>query len=301
MITKSVESDIDIDEIYSDAEFNCRGDAITPGSVMDLATDIDTNPAGLMTSILIQPYIHEFNKKIKYRIITGHRRYAACKLLKWKAIPSKVLHNLSVSEAKVINITENLKRKDLNIMQEARSLDTMVKLGMSPAGIAKKLDMGTKWVTDRLLLLQLPEDVQNEAAAGIIKAAHVAELVKVQKLSIDKMYEAVRGIKNTNGRRKIIVRIPKAQNATIKREYRKMSDIFRIQDATTSCLGTNLGSKALAYVVGEISALDYLREVKREADLLGIPWSIPQSYIQEDQLDKRKEGMKLHLEAITVG
>ena len=295
-----LETDVDMKSIYSDSEFNCRGDAITPGSVTELASDIATNPGGLMQRIIIQPYTHEVKKEIKYRIVAGHRRYAACKMLKWTTIPSVIIFGLSLEDAEVMNLTENLKRKDLNMLQEARALDKMQAKGLSPAQIAKRLDMGTRWVTERLLLLQLPEDVQQEAAAGIIKAAHIQELVKLSKLSLDRMYEGVRNIKNANGRRKIIVKVQNTQAATKKREFRNMSDVFKMQDCIVDGIGTNLGSRALAWAIGEISTLEFLADVKREADLLGLPWSVPSEYIEADRLEKKQEAMRMKLETVEV-
>lgn len=295
-----LEIDVDIKSIYSDSEFNCRGSAITPGSVTELASDIASNPGGLMQRIIIQPWTHECKPEIKYRIVAGHRRYAACKMLKWKMIPSVIIFGLSHEDAEVMNLTENLKRKDLNMLQEAIALDKMQGRGMSPAQIAKRLDMGTRWVSERLLLMQLPEDVQQEAAAGIIKPAHIQELVKLSRLSLDKMYEGVRNIKNANGRRKIIVKVQNTQAATKKREFRNMSDVFKMQDTLYDALSTSLGSRALAWVIGEISALDLLADVKKEADMLGLPWSIPSEYQEADRLEKKAEALKVRYEEVEV-
>lgn len=296
-----LEIDVDIKSIFTDHEFNCRGDVITPGSVTELAADIAANPIGLMQRIILQPWKHEVKPEIKYRVVAGNRRFSACKMLKWKTIPSVIFVGLSDEEAEVINLTENLKRKDLNMLQEARALDKMSARGMTPGEIAKRIDMGTTWVNQRLLLLQLPEDVQQEAAAGIIKAAHIQELVKLSKLSLDRMYEGVRNIKNANGRRKIIVRIPAAQEPVKKREFRKMSDVFKVQDACVDAIGTNLGSQALAWVINEIDTLEFLGAIKKEAVMLGLPWSIPSEFIEQAALEKKVNEQRTKMEAIEIG
>jgi ParB/RepB/Spo0J family partition protein len=297
-VLNKLEADIEVKKIFSDDEFNCRGDTITPGSVFELASSIASNPAGLMQRIIIQPYKHDIKHEIEYRVVAGHRRLAAIRSLKWKTIPAVVIIGLSDEDAEIMNIEENLKRKDLNILQEAKAFDKMLARGIPPAQIAKKLDLGKRYVDERLLLLQLPNDVQLEAAAGIIKASHIQELVKMSKLSLEKMYEGVRNIKNANGRRKIIVRVQNTQAPTKVREFRKMSDIFKVQDTILDGIGTNLASQALAWAIGEIGTIELLNSVKYEANLMGLPWSIPQDYIEEDRLEKKALAMRMKNEEV---
>lgn len=287
-----LETNIPTDQILSDNEFNCRGDAITAGSVIELAEDI--KQLGLLQRIIIQPWEDEFNNKIKYRIVAGHRRYAAMKLLKWQTVPSKILSGLNAEDAEVINISENLKRKDLNILQEARALDRMAARGASIETISKRLDVGRKWVKDRLLLMKLPSDIQQEAAAGIVKATHIEELIRLKKISVDKMYENVRNIKNQHGRRTIKVKDRKPvglsnNETTVKRILRPVSEIFKIQELMLNAIGTNLASQALAWAVGEIGVITLLDAIKYEADLLQIPWSIPQHIYEEERLREKQK------------
>lgn len=295
-----LETNIPTDQILSDNEFNCRGNAITAGSVIELAEDI--KQLGLLQRIIIQPWEDEFNSKIKFRIVAGHRRYAAMKLLKWQTVPSKILNGLNAEDAEVINISENLKRKDLNILQEARALDRMAARGASVETISKKLDVGRKWVKDRLLLMQLPSDVQQEAAAGIIKATHIEELIRLKKISVDKMYANVHTIKNQHGRRKITVKErkpvgPSNNETTVKRVLRPVSEIFKIQELMLNAIGTNLASQALAWAVGEIGVITLLDAIKYEADLLQIPWSIPQHIYDEER--EREKAKKVYVELVS--
>lgn len=271
------EIDILTEEIFIDTDFNCRGNDITPGSVMDLAADIKSN--SLLQRVIVQPWTTDINPKIKYRMVAGHRRFAACRVLKWKNIPCKILRNLSDEQAEIINLSENIKRKDLNILQEARSIEKMAQRGITNNQIAKRLDVANKWVDIRRKLLLLPDAVQQEAAAGIIKQTHIDQLYSLSK-NPEKMYEAIRNIKNSEDRRRTI-KVKKTEKLTDKlatRHFRNMSDIFKIQDLITDAIGTNLASRALAWAIGEIELKVLLQDVKAEADLLKYPWSIPQEY-----------------------
>ncbi len=276
---KTYEADIPMKSIFADAAFNCRGDDITPGSVMDLAEDIKQNPGGLLQRIILRPWVHERRPEIKFQVVAGNRRFTACRVLKWETIPAKVIEGLSDDDAEVINLSENLKRRDLNILQEAKAIDKMLARGVPPRIIAKRLDVYEAWVTTRIQLLKLPEDVQTEAALGIIKQSHIPQLIELYRINPDQMYEGVRNIKNRSvERKKIKIKIDHAKEATPKREYRNMSDVFKIQELMLDAIGTNLGSLALAWVIGEIDLTTLLSEVKREADLLQMPWSIPDEY-----------------------
>ncbi|MDE1971368.1 MAG: ParB/RepB/Spo0J family partition protein [Patescibacteria group bacterium] len=278
------DDDVLIKEIFSDPSFNCRGKDITPGSVADLAQDISTCPGGLLQRILIEPYTYADKPNIKYRVIAGNRRYAACKLLQWTHIPCKVITGLTEDQAEIINLNENIKRKELNILQEAKAIDKMLARGQSPAFIAKRLDVYQTWVDARIALLKLPKDVQEEAASGTIKQSHIQQLVQLKNQNLEKMYEAVRAIKNGSREDKKIVLKPDMTDklgVKVDREFRNMSDVFKIQDLIQDAIGSNLGARALAWVIGEISVYDFLKDIKAEADLLQIPWSIPDEYIPE--------------------
>ena len=154
--------DIDMSEIQHDDEFNCRG-KIAPFDVMDLVPDIKAR--GLDTPILLKR-TPEGPKKFK--IIAGHRRHAACKMLQWLKIPARIKEKLQPLEENIINLTENLKRQNLNMVQEARGLIAFKKFKWTEAMIAEKVGMSRGWVQVRLMLLDLPLDVQAQAAAGLM-------------------------------------------------------------------------------------------------------------------------------------
>ena len=108
--------DVLMSEIFSDDEFNCRG-RIIPLDVLDLAKSIKETK--LQQPIAVQPFKHPTNPNIKYRIIAGHRRFMAFVVNKSTTIPAIIRDGLSELDARLLNLTENLKRQDLNMLQEA--------------------------------------------------------------------------------------------------------------------------------------------------------------------------------------
>ncbi|GAG53330.1 unnamed protein product, partial [marine sediment metagenome] len=186
--------DMDMDDIYLDNEFNCRGQ-IVPMDVVDLAKDIKIN--GLQFPIAVQP-AEDVEGGLpeggKYRIVAGHRRFMAFRVNGEKKIPAMIKTGLSELRARLVNLSENLKREDLNILQEAGAVNSLRLLGMVQESIAVELGKSRTWVQIRLHLLRLPDDIQAEAAAGMLNQYQIRELFALD--DNEKRYSAVRKIKD---------------------------------------------------------------------------------------------------------
>src|ERR1019366_295766 len=139
------------EEIFSDEEFNCRG-FIAPSDVVDLARDIASE--GLLSPIVVQPAgdvtEHKMPRGKFWRIIAGHRRYAAMFLInKTPMIPCIVRTGLNPVKALILNLGENNNRKSLNILQEARALERLKNQGLGQTEIAQALKVPRPWVQTR--------------------------------------------------------------------------------------------------------------------------------------------------------
>ena len=84
-----------------------------------------------------------------YQLLAGGRRYEACKELGWKEIPCHIYPiETSTFEANMIELLENIDRKDMTFMEEARArvrLDKLLKeqRGELPQGVNKNRKDGT--------------------------------------------------------------------------------------------------------------------------------------------------------------
>ena len=123
-----------LSSIYYDADFNCRGQ-FTLESVSELAESIRQKGGGvelrgLDFPVVVQPtaeVVGTVPSGFDYRLIAGHRRFRAVEFfLKWADIPAMVRHELTGYQARLLNFTENLERKDLNMLQEAIALEASV-------------------------------------------------------------------------------------------------------------------------------------------------------------------------------
>ncbi len=128
-----------LDRIYYDADFNCRGQ-FTLQSVSDLAESIRLRGGGVELKgldypIVVQPIADMVGEKpagFDYRLIAGHRRYRAMEVfLKWVRVPAMIRSGLSDHEARMLNFVENLERKDLNPLEEARAMARLYPDGVS--------------------------------------------------------------------------------------------------------------------------------------------------------------------------
>ena len=164
--------------IYYDAAFNCRGE-VTLQSVRELADSI-AQAGRLICPVAVQPWTEE--PGCEYRLIVGHRRFrAVTAFLKWTEIPAYICEGLSDHDARMLNVVENLQRKSLNILEEARAIQNLYPNGASVRQAAGELKQSTRWVWVRVRLVRMPEAVQQQAAAGLLSQANLERLAGVEK------------------------------------------------------------------------------------------------------------------------
>lgn len=265
---------IPIAKIYNDTEFNCRGH-ITPLDVKDLADDIRDN--GLQFPIAVQPRfdVPGLDGAYDFRIIAGHRRFMAHKILKLETIPAMVRSGLTEIQARLMNLSENLKRKELNIKQEAEAVRHLRLLDMTQETIAEKLGQSRAWVQIRLHLLHLPEQIQEEAAAGMLNQTHIRQLHAMKDET--RQFEAVRKIKvaKSKGSKAVSVgKKPQEDPDKAKRQSQKEVQDMMTIFASQGFYGLHL--RCLAWVNGSITTRDLFKDIKVEAIKQGITIKLPE-------------------------
>jgi ParB/RepB/Spo0J family partition protein len=264
--------DYRISEIYSDADFNCRG-KIAPIDVVDLAQSIDR--IGLQVPIVIQPYKHPTDSAIKWRIISGHRRYAAVIVLGRKTIQAIVREGLSDTQARIFNLEENLKRKDLNLLQEAKALVPLMRYGLTQEDIADQTGTSRGWVQARVALLSLPDDIQQQAAAGFLNQEQIKSL---KGMSREQQYEMVKKIKTAREKGERIKKLPKRKNP-LERKQRVDTEIFDKIEDIEKVIGMGFWTRCMAWCAGTISDFELERDLKEFAEERGVKHEIPKEML----------------------
>jgi ParB/RepB/Spo0J family partition protein len=114
-----------------------------------------------------------------YEIESGHRRYIALQELGWKEAPFLVVGG-SDERIRIRAIHENLHREDMSPMEEARSLEILIKTGgYDRKGVARLCSKSEGWVESRLGLLTMPESIQKAVDVGAISMGAARELAAI--------------------------------------------------------------------------------------------------------------------------
>lgn len=240
---------IPIAEILSDDDFNCRG-AITPMSVVDLAKDIQER--GLIQPVTLAPY----NKDgYKYRLIAGFRRFEAHRIIQKNTIDGIVREDMiDEKECRFFNLSENLHRADLTIMQEARALLHLQEIGVGEHDAAARLNKSRGWIQVRYLLLKLPKAVQAEVEAGFINQTQIRELYTIYRNHTEeKLFAAVRKLKDAKIMGKKITTVDPDKLSPKAKRPRKRPEIFEMLGHVAHFAQMGLHTRCLAWAAGEIS------------------------------------------------
>lgn len=134
---------------------------------------------GLLQPILIRPYQNNFE------IVAGHRRFSACKLLRWHYIPCKI-REMNDKQAYEIQLTENIQRKSMSAIEEAEAFRKYVQdLGWGGVTeLAKKIGKSEEYVSHRIQLLKLPQDVREKVMLNELSVSQALELTTVPQSNV---------------------------------------------------------------------------------------------------------------------
>jgi ParB family chromosome partitioning protein len=163
--------DINISDIFQSLNL-LRNDS---NSVLELADSI--SKIGLLSPILVR-----ITEDGKFEVVAGNRRYKACKSLGWKKIPCHIveLDDRTAFEASII---ENVQRHTLNIIEEGYAFRKYVnEFGWGAASeLARNLSKSSSYVSKRMRLLELPEDVLQLLCESEISVAIGEELLSIKE------------------------------------------------------------------------------------------------------------------------
>ena len=128
---------------------------------------------------VIQPIIVRSVANGKYEIIAGERRYKASALAGLTKIPA-IIRNLDDKESSKVALLENLQRKNLNPIEEARTYQKILEIDqMTQEELAKTMGKSQSAVANKLRLLSLPDAIQNALLKKQISERHARALINV--------------------------------------------------------------------------------------------------------------------------
>ena len=146
----------------------------------ELANSIKQN--GIIQPLLVRPMSDG-----SYQIVAGERRWRAARVAGLTEVPVTI-REMTDEEASVFALIENLQREDLNPVEEAQGLKSLIETyGFTQEAAADRVGKSRVAVTNTLRLLKLPSSVLNLLSEGKLTAGHSRAL-----LSLDDEKEMLR-------------------------------------------------------------------------------------------------------------
>ena len=115
-----------------------------------------------------------------YYIVVGERRYRASQLAGLTKLPS-IIKELSDADMMELAIIENLKREDLNAIEEAESYQRLMDdLQLTQQEVAHRLGKSRPYIANMLRLLHLPPSLKDSVQRGELSGAHGRTLLGIK-------------------------------------------------------------------------------------------------------------------------
>ena len=163
--------------------FFCPLEAISPSpyqprlkkeeGLEELAASIKEK--GVLQPLLVREITPGF-----YELVAGERRFQAAKMAGLERVPV-IVKDLTPQEALELALIENLQRKDLNPIEEARGYQRLIEeFGLTQEEVAQKVGKDRSTVANALRLLRLPEDIQEDVLQGRLSAGHARALLSLE-------------------------------------------------------------------------------------------------------------------------
>jgi len=144
----------------------------------ELSSSIKQN--GVIQPIAVRPNKYEPGK---FEIVAGERRWLAAQKAGLNEVPVVVL-NISDQKSLEIAIVENVQRQDLNVIEEAKGYQRLVKdFGYDHEKISKFMSKSRSHVSNTLRLLSLPEDIIGLIEEGKLTAGQARPLIGMPNAS----------------------------------------------------------------------------------------------------------------------
>ena len=126
---------------------------------------------------LLQPIVVRAVDGGRYQIISGERRWRACRMAGLQEVPV-VVREEDDRAALELGLIENLQREDLNVVEEAEGYRILMnEYSMTQEQVAAKVGKSRPAVANALRILALPEDVLNLVLTGDLTSGHARSLL----------------------------------------------------------------------------------------------------------------------------
>lgn len=208
---------------------------INPQQVEELAKSITAE--GLIQPIVVR------QKKNKYELIAGERRFRAYLHLGRTSIPARIIEASDASSA-TLALIENLQRENLNPVDEALGYASLVRdFDLTQEAAAERVGKSRAAVANSLRLLGLSSEIQGFLSRRLISTGHAKVLLGLESeehrkllarriietgMSVREAEMQVRRLKESSGGspRSNSRKVPEAEGTAIRDLEKRMGDHF---------------------------------------------------------------------------
>tara|TARA_Y100001970_G_C14231309_1_gene858817 strand:- start:2120 stop:2965 length:846 start_codon:yes stop_codon:yes gene_type:complete len=146
--------------------------------LVELSLSIKEN--GMIQPIAVRPNKYEPGK---YEIVAGERRWLAAQKAGLNEVPVIVL-NIDDQKSLEIAIVENIQRQDLNVIEEGKGYQRLIKeFGYDHEKISKFMSKSRSHISNTLRLLTLPQDILSMIEEGQLTAGQARPLIGLPNAS----------------------------------------------------------------------------------------------------------------------
>ena len=146
--------------------------------LIELSSSIKEN--GVIQPIAVRPNKYEPGK---YEIVAGERRWLAAQKAGLNKVPVVVL-DIDDQTSLEVAIVENVQRQDLNVIEEAKGYQKLIKeFGYDHEKISKFMSKSRSHISNTLRLLALPEDIIGLIEEGKLTAGQARPLIGMANAS----------------------------------------------------------------------------------------------------------------------
>jgi ParB family chromosome partitioning protein len=137
--------------------------------------------AGLAASVkaqgLLQPLLVRPRKDGGYELIAGERRLRAAREARLATVPA-VIREADDRESVVLGLVENVAREQLSPLEESRAYAVLLdEFGLALGEIADRVGRSKPSVSNRLRLLELPDEVMEMLSSGVLSEGHARAIL----------------------------------------------------------------------------------------------------------------------------